>query len=225
MRKKTEMKRKAILKVAHEVFCERGYEKTSMNEIAARLGGSKTTLYGYFSSKKLLFQEVMSAAANRNRDEIATYIDQSVEVIPAGYRHRIEAVFSEVENSPMDIAAILKNFGEKFMSMICLPEFQELYRLAVEESGRSKTGSVFYEVGPLTGRKRIAAFLEVFMKRGQLRQADTDVAAAQLFALLRAELFERYLFRYGEPFDAAEFRQKIEVAIDAFLKIYRPDGQ
>ena len=65
MRKKTEMKRKAILKVAHEVFCERGYEKTSMNEIAARLGGSKTTLYGYFSSKKLLFQEVMSAAANR----------------------------------------------------------------------------------------------------------------------------------------------------------------
>ena len=225
MRKKTEMKRKAILKVAHEVFCERGYEKTSMNEIAARLGGSKTTLYGYFSSKKLLFQEVMSAAANRNRDEIATYIDQSVEVIPAGYRHWIEAVFSDVENSPMDIAAILKNFGEKFMSMICLPEFQELYRLAVEESGRSKTGSVFYEVGPLTGRKRIAAFLEVFMKRGQLRQADTDVAAAQLFALLRAELFERYLFRYGEPFDAAEFRQKIEVAIDAFLKIYRPDGQ
>lgn len=225
MRKKTEMKRNAILKVAHEVFCEMGYEKTSMNEIAARLGGSKTTLYGYFPSKKLLFQEVMSAAAHRNRDEISTYIDQSVEVIPEGYKHRIEAVFSEAENSPMDIAAILKDFGEKFMSRICLPEFQELYRLAVEESGRSETSSVFYEVGPLTGHKRIAAILEVFMQRGQLRRADTGVAAAQLFALLRAELFERYLFRYGEPFDAEMFRQKVGTAVDAFLMIYRADGQ
>ena len=135
----------------------------------------------------------------------------------------MEAVFSEVENSPRDIAAILKNFGEKFMSMICLPEFQELYRLAVEESGRSQTGSVCYEIGPLTGRKRIAAFLELFRKRGQLRQADADVAAAQLFALLRAELFERYLFRYGEPFDTDTFRQKIGAAVDAFLMIYRAD--
>ena len=61
------------------------------------------------------------------------------------------------------------------------------------------------------------------MKRGQLRQADADVAAAQLFALLRAELFERYLFRYGEPFDTDTFRQKIGAAGDAFLLIYRAD--
>ena len=34
---------------------ELGYERTSMSEIAARLGGSKATLYSYFPSKEELF--------------------------------------------------------------------------------------------------------------------------------------------------------------------------
>ncbi len=222
MRRKTEIKRNAILKVAHEVFCEKGYEKASMNEIATRLGGSKTTLYGYFSSKKRLFQEVMSVAAYRKNDEIFTYLNQSISVIPEGYRYQMEAVFSEAENSPMDLPVILRRFGEKFMRMVCLPEFQELYRLAVEESGRSKTGSLFYEAGPRIALKRIAAFLEGVMERGQLRKADAEVAAAQLFALLKAELFECFLFCYGEPPDTAIFHEKIGVAVDAFLMIYKP---
>ena len=222
MRRKTEIKRNAILDVAHEVFCEMGYEKASMNEIASRLGGSKATLYGYFSSKKTLFQEVMSIAADRKSDEVVACLDQSVSVIPEGYRNRMEEVFTEVENSPQDIAVILRNFGEKFMRMICLPEFQKLYRLAVEESGRSQTGCRFYESGPRTGLKRIAVFLEEFMERGQLRKADAGIAAAQLFALLKAELFECSLFSYGDPPGADAFRKKIDIAIEAFLLIYGP---
>lgn len=228
MKKKTEIRRNAILEVAHEVFCEMGYEKASMNEIAARLGGSKATLYNYFQSKEALFQEVMSVAAYRNKDEMVTYLNQSVSVIPKGYRHQMEAVFSETENSetensPVDIADILRNFGEKFMRMVCLPEFQELYRLAIEESGRSKTGSLFYAAGPRIGLKRIAVFLEGFMEHGKLRKADAEVAAAQLFALLKAELFECSLFCYGEPPDADSFREKINVAVNAFLMIYGPE--
>ncbi len=223
MKKKTEIRRNAILDVAHEVFCEMGYEKASMNEIAVRLGGSKATLYNYFPSKEALFQEVMSIAAYRNKDETVTYLNQSISVIPEGYRHRMEAVFAEAENSPVDVADILRNFGEKFMRMICLPEFQELYRLAVGESGRSKTGSLFYAAGPRVGLKRIAVFLEGFMERGQLRKADAEVAAAQLFALLKAELFECSLFCYGEPLDTDSFREKINVAVNAFLMIYRPE--
>src|SRR5271155_1642255 len=48
-------RREAILKVAREVFFEQGYSAASMSMIAARLGGSKGTLYNYFKSKEELF--------------------------------------------------------------------------------------------------------------------------------------------------------------------------
>ncbi|MGH6965637.1 MAG: TetR/AcrR family transcriptional regulator, partial [Phenylobacterium sp.] len=41
-------RREAILDVAQEVFLEEGFANASMSTIAARLGGSKGTLYNYF---------------------------------------------------------------------------------------------------------------------------------------------------------------------------------
>ena len=58
MRVRTESKREAILEAASHVFLESGFEGASMAEIAARVGGSKATLYGYFGSKEDLFVEV-----------------------------------------------------------------------------------------------------------------------------------------------------------------------
>ncbi|GAB2681209.1 TetR/AcrR family transcriptional regulator [Thalassiella azotivora] len=40
-----------ILRVAEEVFAERGVHAASMDEIAARVGVTKPVLYGYFGSK------------------------------------------------------------------------------------------------------------------------------------------------------------------------------
>src|ERR1035437_5854149 len=62
-------RRENILKVAREVFFEQGYTAASMSTIAARLGGSKGTLYNYFKSKEELFEaqvrEMCGAAADR----------------------------------------------------------------------------------------------------------------------------------------------------------------
>ncbi len=62
MKTKTESKRQAILKAAADVFREVGFERASMSEIRARIGGSKATLYNYFPSKEKLFFEVMYQA-------------------------------------------------------------------------------------------------------------------------------------------------------------------
>src|ERR1700761_2914102 len=52
-------RRKAILAIAREIFLTEGYAAASMSAIAARLGGSKGTLYNYFPSKEGLFAEFM----------------------------------------------------------------------------------------------------------------------------------------------------------------------
>src|SRR5262245_44391850 len=52
-------RRDAIVAIAHEAFLANGYAGTSMSAIAARVGGSKATLYNYFKSKQDLFIAVV----------------------------------------------------------------------------------------------------------------------------------------------------------------------
>jgi AcrR family transcriptional regulator len=52
-------KRAAIVKIAYEAFLTDGYAATSMSSIAAKVGGSKATLYNYFASKEELFAAVI----------------------------------------------------------------------------------------------------------------------------------------------------------------------
>src|ERR1700756_1305734 len=54
-----DQRREAILKIAQQVFLEEGYAAASMSTIAARVGGSKGTLYNYFRSKAELFVAVI----------------------------------------------------------------------------------------------------------------------------------------------------------------------
>ncbi|MEF1243490.1 TetR/AcrR family transcriptional regulator, partial [Vibrio campbellii] len=51
MRASTEKKRTRIIEVATELFIEQGYKDTSLDQIVAICGGSKQTLYRYFSNK------------------------------------------------------------------------------------------------------------------------------------------------------------------------------
>src|SRR4029450_5781980 len=56
--------RDRILRTAADLFRERGYRAATLDEIAARLGMSKASLYGYFRAK-----EDMLAAISRETIE------------------------------------------------------------------------------------------------------------------------------------------------------------
>ncbi len=49
-----------IVETARNLFVERGFEKTSMSEIAAASGINRTTLHYYFHTKERMFQAVFS---------------------------------------------------------------------------------------------------------------------------------------------------------------------
>src|SRR3546814_15841215 len=54
-------RRSAIVAIAQQAFSEQGFGGTSMSAIAARMGGSKATLWAYFPSKKDLFAAALTA--------------------------------------------------------------------------------------------------------------------------------------------------------------------
>ena len=57
--KPPEVRRQEILDTAMELFAEKGYEDTSMADIARRMGVVQGLCYRYFDSKRVLFREAM----------------------------------------------------------------------------------------------------------------------------------------------------------------------
>lgn len=93
-------RREHILAVAARVFAEDGYGATSMSTIAARLGGSKATLYKYFPSKELLFEAVIQQRCG--------------EVVAP-----LQAI---AEADGDDLEALLVSFGLQFMTALFQPD-------------------------------------------------------------------------------------------------------
>ena len=58
-------KREAILLAASEQFKQYGYRKTSMDDIAKRMGVSRASLYSYFKNKDDIFRSVSLAIHHR----------------------------------------------------------------------------------------------------------------------------------------------------------------
>jgi AcrR family transcriptional regulator len=197
--KKSDIKRRAILETAYRLFRSQGFDKTSIAEITALVGGSKATIYSHFPSKEELFVECMMAA-------VADYM-------PGTLKH--------LETSAGPRVA-LRRFGTSVLNFICSPEQLEVRRLMIAEAARSGTGKLFFDkIAAL--RTRVSAFLAACMDSGELRRDDPDLAADHLGALLEAEIVEPLLLqvREGSP-DKKETAIAATRAVTAFLRAYAP---
>ncbi|MFJ2986392.1 TetR/AcrR family transcriptional regulator [Collimonas sp. NPDC087041] len=197
MRKKSEERRQAIIDIAAEMFNDVGFERASMSEISARLGGSKATLYNYFSSKEEIFVEVMRQQAGQ----------------------KFEVTFTSLVESD-DLRSALQRFGALYLHAVLSPEVIAAKRLAFYHAERSNLGQMLYERGPKLGWTIVAEFLKKAMARKQLRQADAWVAALQLRGLLDAEWFEVRMLGVVTSVTPAKIRDTVERAIDVFMLAY-----
>jgi AcrR family transcriptional regulator len=59
-----------ICRTAAQIFRDRGYDATSVSDIARALGITKAGLYHYFDSKEALLFEITSYGLDRVRDEV-----------------------------------------------------------------------------------------------------------------------------------------------------------
>jgi AcrR family transcriptional regulator len=201
MKVRTEARRNAIVEAATELFKEMGYERASMNELAKRFGGSKATLYGYFSSKEELFVAVVEAVATG---------------------HLLDAtrdLAAEVAQGKLTLEAQLRRFGERMLGVLAHDESAlAVYRMVVAESGRSDVGQLFHDAGPAAAMAAIAELMADAMDRGELRRADPKVAAAHFTALVTAETDVRLYQRNPPPLTLKEIRQIVRRSVDMFMR-------
>lgn len=70
-----EAKRRFILDVALELFNEKGYDHTTMDDIAEKAGIGKGTIYEYFKSKKEFIKEAYHYYTTPNKEILDIYFD------------------------------------------------------------------------------------------------------------------------------------------------------
>src|SRR5262245_22912977 len=69
-----EARRAEICRAAAQIFRDRGFDATSVSDIARALGLTKAGLYHYFESKEALLFEIMSFGLDRVRDEVVVLV-------------------------------------------------------------------------------------------------------------------------------------------------------
>ena len=199
MRKKSEERRQAMIDIAGEVFNEIGFEGASMAEISARIGGSKATLYNYFSSKEEIFVEVM------------------LKQVGCQFEEAFMALRTED-----DLRVALVRLARHYLQVIFRPEVIAVKRLASYYAGKSELGPMLYERGPKRGWTKIADFLKVRMQEGKLRASDAWIAALQFRALVEAEWMEARMLNVVTEVAPQALQDSAERAVDAFLYLYQP---
>lgn len=191
-------RRDAIVQVAARSFSEHGYAGMTMSSVAAKLGGSKGTLWSYFPSKEALFVAVLD------------YMTED-------FRTQLQLIL----NPEHDVEDVLRRFCKKFVVKVTSVEGLALYRLIVAESARfPEIGRIFYERGQQQTYERVAAFLEGAMERGLLRRSDALVASRLLVGLCVAGVRQRQLIGLTATASAAEIAEDADAALDMFLHAY-----
>jgi AcrR family transcriptional regulator len=200
MKVRTDEKRTAIIEAAATLFAEMGYERASMNELVKRLGGSKSTIYGYFPSKEVLFVAVVRAIATGHLSDATRELSADVD-------------------GRVALEATLMRFAER-MLLVTLNDDRALavYRMVVAEAGHSDVGQLFHESGPSESVSALAALFASAMDRGDLRKADPRVTAMQFTALVTAEIGLRVYQRDPPRVAIRQIRQMVRRAVDVFFE-------
>lgn len=115
--------RRRLLDAAAELFAERGYERATVRDIAARAGANQALLFRYFGTKKALFGEVM---ARGGQEQLRTTpADRLFEVAlrgmlaggGAGADRSLEVCLRSIGGSD-EIADALRGLGEEYAEVL-----------------------------------------------------------------------------------------------------------
>jgi AcrR family transcriptional regulator len=201
-RSKTELRTQLLLDrlldAATRFFLEKGFDATSMGEIAKQAHASTETFYRHFPTKEELFERVLLRRTELLKGEL-------------------NSVLMSQDAPEKALAA----FGELGLSLLLAPEALSLHRVLVMEKGRfPEVLDTFHAQGPAKVQDALASYLGEQIKKGKLRKMNPDVGARQFFDLVIPEFHFGMNLRSRPAPTKGETRQRVKEAIDCFLHGY-----
>ncbi len=204
--------REHILWLAKDAFLELGFERTSMDEVAARAATSKRSLYAHFESKERLFLAV-------------------IELVRELFRGRLRSP----GDHPGEPAEALVTFCARYLEILLYEASVQMLRVSMSEVSRFPEGAArYHEVMFGDVEARLAAYLGTTFG---LSAAAADGAAQRLLGQLLYPRLARALFgidplakdfdpdTLAPDLDLTPIRQAVADLIGTLPKASRPPGK
>lgn len=194
-RPRLEARRRAMMEAATAVFLEKGYAAATLDDIIARSGGSRQTLYALFGGKQGLFEGLVA--------------------------ERSANIFEPLPNDELDDRPpeeVLSALGIRYLEIVTTPEALGTYRLVVTESAmRKEVAELFWRAGPGKLRTLLAGYLARQSERGLLHLDDTELAARHFIGMLLGTLQMECLLGLRETPEPAEVAAHVGSVVKQFM--------
>jgi len=159
--RRKEARPQELLAAAIDLFVERGFASTRLEDVARRAGVSKGTLYLYFANKEELFKAVV-------RDSIVTVIGEA------------ELSVAEFDGHS---AELLRNVIMAWWQRVGATKVSGISKLVTAEAGNFPELAKFYQEEVISrGTGMISSMLERGIERGEFRCIDVRQMARVLIA-------------------------------------------
>lgn len=194
-------KRKAILEAGKRLFPRYGYDRISMDAIAAEAGVSKLTVYSHFKDKGTLF-----AAAVKARCE---------EQLPS-------RAFA-MPTASVPIASVLTTIAERFHALACSTDAMEMYRtMAARAPATDNLAQIFFDAGPKRTIDSLEQLLRKAHRAGKLNVPEPRTSAEHFFILVKGLAHMRALIGCAGLPTGEQAATHIASAVDLFLRAHAP---
>ncbi|MGW2132139.1 TetR/AcrR family transcriptional regulator, partial [Streptomyces coelicoflavus] len=203
LREGSARKRAAILSAARELFLTGGFDRSSVDAVAALAEVSKRTVYDYFGDKQTLLRAVVDSIGQSLITTIRQTLDDTLAEVTEA---------AELEDALVAFAMRIAT------GMLDSGEYSTLQRLVRSESRHLPDGGELFMSD--TPDEALAERLAAFADAGLLFVPDARLAADQFTALT----FSVALNRLGSA-NAAEdprVRPLVVEGVRTFLRAYRP---
>ncbi|MEU6734842.1 TetR/AcrR family transcriptional regulator [Streptomyces physcomitrii] len=202
LREGSAQKRAAILAAARELFLAEGFDRSSVDAVAARAKVSKRTVYDYFGDKRTLLQAVVDGVGQSLITTVRRTLDDTLTALPgaAGLEDAL-ITFS------MRIAT----------DMLGSAEYATLQRLVRAESGHLPHRG--YNSMADTPDEALAERFAALAEAGLLHVPDPRLAADQFIALAFGVPLDR--LGSANAVEDPRVRPLVTEGVRTFLRAYR----
>ncbi|MBP6490358.1 MAG: TetR/AcrR family transcriptional regulator [Thauera sp.] len=160
-RRRKEARPGELLAAALELFVDKGYAATRLDDVAARAGVAKGTLYLYFDNKEALFRAVVEQG-----------------IVPV-----FDAAESEIADYRGSTAELLVELLHRWLREVGSTSLAGLYQLILAESHSFPELALYYEERVIQrGRALIAEVLRRGMQSGEFHALDVEAAVDAIIA-------------------------------------------
>jgi TetR/AcrR family transcriptional repressor of mexJK operon len=192
-----------ILDTARAMFLERGYDATSLDDVAAASGVSKTTVYNNFDDKKSLFSAVVLSVTE--------------------HAELIVSELSACLAAPEPLGDRLATVGRALAHGVLNPAVVQLRRLAIAEALRfPDVVTTYWDRAPARTLELLTESFTQMAAQGELDTDDPRAAAHQFAYAVIGPHQDQLLLQPHRALKCSDIDDHVERAVAAFLRAYMP---